>query len=166
MCTGPCCSCDCAREMAWCPFVYPDVPALVGPSDLRRIENVDISHTSTRVCEYNCSRVLGCQFDSFKLKLQTSLSLSQDEVSDKFRFVTFCLQFITYLIEFVLALIPDNRLVTLQKKGEVSSIPKIHCRRFRNNLLSLLLCYDCQKRQSPEESATFLSKMTWWWLNR
>ena len=39
----------------------------------------------------------------------------QGEVSDKFRFVTFCLQFATYLMEFTLCTFPDRRHFTTQQ---------------------------------------------------
>jgi len=39
----------------------------------------------------------------------------QGEVSDKFRFVTFCLQFATYLTEFTLCTFPDRHHFTTQQ---------------------------------------------------
>jgi len=43
--------------MAWYPIICAHVPALVGPSDLWNIEDVDVSCTNSGVCKYDCSRV-------------------------------------------------------------------------------------------------------------
>ena len=60
------------------------------------------------------------------VKSSQSVSFSlhlQGEVSDKFRFVTFCLQFATYLIEFALWTFPDRRyFITQQEINGVSSV--------------------------------------------
>ncbi|KAL5473787.1 hypothetical protein EMCRGX_G028343 [Ephydatia muelleri] len=75
------------------------------------------------------------------IKLRTLILTAQEAhgVRDAFRFTTFCLQFVSYLVEFVLVLIP-----------EPLPVPE-----FREE----------ERKSCPEKRASFLSQLTWWWMN-
>eukprot|EP00731_Ephydatia_muelleri_P028692 Em0020g336a len=77
------------------------------------------------------------------IKLRTLILTAQDShgVRDVFRFTTFCLQFVSYLVEFVLVLIPEPLPVPVPRREE-------------------------ERKPCPEERASFLSQLTWWWMNR
>ncbi|CAI8018869.1 Multidrug resistance-associated protein 1 [Geodia barretti] len=76
------------------------------------------------------------------LKLRSLILLAEDQhgVEDEFRFTTFCVQFGLYLLQLVLVLLPEPL-----PKGQLRD--------------------PAAKKPCPEESATFLSRITWWWLN-
>ena len=85
-----------------------------------------------------------------------------------FRLVTFSVQFGVYLVEFVLSILPEPKprrpLYQLGLDDEVHQL-----------LLDLMLVISShahthththsQRKPCPEEQATFLSRITWWWQN-
>ncbi|CAI8020809.1 Multidrug resistance-associated protein 1 [Geodia barretti] len=81
------------------------------------------------------------------LKMRTLVLVAEDKgsVKDVFRFTTFCVQFASYVGLFVLTLLPEH-----------------HSRRHSYTLLHDGID---QRKPCPELEATFLSRITWWWLN-
>ncbi|XP_065898603.1 multidrug resistance-associated protein 1-like isoform X2 [Dysidea avara] len=78
-------------------------------------------------------------YASIKLRSLILVSQDQSEVEDVFRFVTFIINFVVFLVQFVLSTVSDKRS-KYQLVGEDSN-------------------------PSPELSSSFLSYLTWWWLN-
>eukprot|EP00731_Ephydatia_muelleri_P028696 Em0020g340a len=76
------------------------------------------------------------------IKLRTLILTAQEAhgVRDAFRFTTFCLQIVSYLVEFVLVLIPEPLPVPEFRDKE-------------------------ERKPCPEKRASFLSQLTWWWMN-
>ena len=72
-----------------------------------------------------------------------------------FHFVTFVVNCVVILSEFVLS-VPSDKPSTYRHIGD-------------NNVQDVLniLCYifDILQNPSPELSSSFLSRLTWWWLN-
>lgn len=161
--TDSCCSCDCPWKMAWYPIICAHVPALVRPSDLRSIEDVDISCPNSGVCKYNCSRVgtsVLAQTASFSMY---STGWSQWQVP-------FCnILPPVYNLSDRIHTCPNSWQSSIHSSEE--GWGKHHIKDplwedlWRINY-HYFFCNNCQRRQSPEEGATFLSKITWWWLNR
>lgn len=81
-------------------------------------------------------------YGSFKLRSLVLTSRDQGEVTDVFLFTTFCLQYAAYLLEFLLAFFPEPKSPFAYRWGD-----------------------DQEKKPCPEGDATFLSRITWWWLN-
>ncbi|XP_064405659.1 multidrug resistance-associated protein 1-like [Halichondria panicea] len=79
-------------------------------------------------------------YGTIKLRTLSLLSIDNNGVQDVFRFVTFVLQYVTYIAQCVLSLFQEP-------KSKYSVIDP------------------SQRRPCPESEATFLSQITWWWQN-
>ncbi len=95
------------------------------------------------------------------------LSFAQNGVQDVFRFVTFLLQYVTYIAQCVLSLFqePKSNTYFTINASEVGCILVLLLFRTLAHLFTAPLIYLSQRRPCPESEATFLSQITWWWQN-
>lgn len=77
----------------------------------------------------------------FKFRSLVLIARDEDQVSDVFRFVTFCFQFVAFLTEFVLSFFAEPKSKRYYHFGD-----------------------EDERKPCPENDATFLSRITWWWL--
>ncbi|XP_064405656.1 multidrug resistance-associated protein 1-like [Halichondria panicea] len=82
-------------------------------------------------------------YGTIKLRTLSLLSIDNNGVQDVFRFVTFVLQYMTYIAQFVLSLFKEP---TSKKYSTIDVTQQ-------------------QRKPCPEMEATFLSRITWWWQN-
>lgn len=81
------------------------------------------------------------------IKLRTLLLTAKNnedgfKFEDVFRFSTFCVQYAAILVQFLLAFLPEPHITGHYRLG-----------------------VEPDRKPCPEETATFLSRITWWWIS-